>query len=453
MIPFFVGRGTGAASGGSVSVQVPNTLPGDLMLMFVETNNEALSAPSGWTEASNSPSTNAGTNPTRLHVFYKRAGSSESSVTSGDSGDHQVCQIMAVRGAIETGDPFDVTATGSGTGTSISITGTTTTANECLIVTACASTVDGTDSTNTFSGWTNSNLTNILETCDISGSAGTGGAVGVAVGDQATAGDYGSTTVTQGTSVEYATWSGAIKPAATQRPYYVTLGTFAHGTGALTLGLPSILSLGSVRENDIIVAVLETNNEAISITGYTEAASSPASNAGTNPTRTTVLWKRAGASESGPTTSDSGDHQTGRLFLFRNAIETDSPFDVTNSTTGSSGTAITIPGVTTTKDNTCIIAAAASTRSAINTDNFSSWTNSDIANLIEVHDTTWTDGTGGGFGVAVGVKSSAGSIGSTSVTQATSVEWSGWIGALKFSDDAPAGGGGTNHGYGFFGAL
>ncbi len=455
MIPFVTGRGTGGANSGSFSVNVgsaPQRLPGDLMIMLAETANEALSPPSGWTEAPNSPSIKSGGgDPTRLHVFWKRAGSSESNPASGDSGDHQVCQIFFVRGAIESGDPFDVSAAGNGSGTSISITGATTTVNDCLIVAAVASTQDGVDSTTNFSSWANSNLSNVFEICDVSGSAGTGGAVGACVGGLATAGVIGSTTVTQATSVDYATWVGAIKPAATNRPYLVGIGGTGDDVAAITMSLPVVQGSGlttSVLENDILVCVVETNNEAVTISGYTEAASSPASNAGTNPTRLTAFYKRAGPSESDPTTSDSGDHQTGRVYAFRNCIASGDPFDVTGSTTGGVGTTLTIPSVTTTKDNTLIVLFGGTTRNSLSTSTISGWTNAALTDLVAIDTLTSSDGTGGGYGTAIASKPSAGVIGSTTATQATSVEWTGWVGALKFSNTAPSGG--TNHGAGFF---
>lgn len=208
-------------------------------------------------------------------------------------------------------------------------------------------------------------------------------------------------------------------------PSYVDKGAFAIGSGFGTRSLPA-----GWAENDILIVFLETNNEAITVTGYTEAGSSPASNSGTNPTRLTVFWKRATSSESDPSISDSGDHQAGQVIAVRGCITTGDPFDVTASSAGGTGTSITIPGATTTGPNRLVIAACSTTRDLSATDTFSSWANSDLANLSERINQTGATGQGGGFGVVTGEKAVAGAYGSTTVTQATSVEWTGWTGAL-----------------------
>lgn len=208
-------------------------------------------------------------------------------------------------------------------------------------------------------------------------------------------------------------------------PTFVAIGSLGFGTGAITPGLPT-----GWAQNDILVLIIETNNQAITVSGYTEAVSSPASNAGTNPTRLTVFWKRAGASETAPTTSDSGDHQVGRIAAYRGCITSGDPFDVTNSDSGGVGTSISIVGATTTWANSLILVAVASTDN-VSASRFSAWINTDLSNLTERIDNGRNDGAGGAIGMADGGKAVAGSYGATSVTQVNAVEYATWTGALK----------------------
>jgi hypothetical protein len=208
-------------------------------------------------------------------------------------------------------------------------------------------------------------------------------------------------------------------------PTFVANGSLGFGTGAITPGLPT-----GWAQNDILVLIIETNNQAITVSGYTEAGSSPASNAGTNPTRLTVFWKRAGASETAPTTSDSGDHQVGRMAAYRGCVTTGDPFDVTNSDSGGVGTAISIVGATTTWNNSLVLAAVASTDN-VSASRFSGWANSDLSSVTERIDNGRNDGAGGTIGLADGGKAVAGAYGTTSVTQVNSVEYATWTGALK----------------------
>ncbi|MEP0826189.1 MAG: hypothetical protein HRF40_11950, partial [Nitrososphaera sp.] len=87
-----------------------------------------------------------------------------------------------------------------------------------------------------------------------------------------------------------------------------------------------------------------------------------------------------------------------------------------------SDTSGSIPGATTTVDNTLVVMAVAANLPDVNgvDTNFSGWTNSDLANLTEVVDYTRNAGNGGSLGVAIGERAIAGTYGDTSVTLANS---------------------------------
>src|SRR5688572_18649408 len=92
-MPTYVGAGPFNGSTGNGTVEVPaGVQEHDLLVIFCETQNEAVSTPAGWSVATDAPVIQASGNVTRLYVFWKRAGASESSVTITDPGDHIIFQ-------------------------------------------------------------------------------------------------------------------------------------------------------------------------------------------------------------------------------------------------------------------------------------------------------------------------------------------------------------------------
>lgn len=207
--PAFGSVGTtlaGAFTSGAV-VSVPASVAAnDVILVFIyKENANAVTPPSGFTEAPDSPVVNSA--PFNLHVFWKRA-------TAGDTGTYSFTwsgapwrSAVAVRytGAITSGNPLDVTAsavkTTTADGSAPAVSDTTTGIDE-LLVWAGALFNEGTCSTP--SGFT--------ERADI----GTGNGLGLAVDDkaQAVAGGTGSITATFSVNGQTAVWLGALKPVA-----------------------------------------------------------------------------------------------------------------------------------------------------------------------------------------------------------------------------------------------
>jgi len=208
-------------------------------------------------------------------------------------------------------------------------------------------------------------------------------------------------------------------------PTFVAAGAVASGTGAITPALPS-----GIAANDILLLSLETANQAISISNqnggtWTEVTGSPQGTgtaSGTDATRLTVFWSRYNGTQGAPTTSDSGNHQLGRMIAVRGAITSGNPWDVTaGGVEATSDTSGSIPGATTTVANTLVVAAiATSLPDAIGTANFSAWANSNLTSVTERTDNTKNAGNGGGLGIATGEKATAGVYGNTTVTAASS---------------------------------
>jgi len=158
--------------------------------------------------------TAAGTDGVRLTAFWSRYNGTQGDPTASDSGNHQLGRIIAIRGAVASGNPWDVTAGGveAVSDTSGSIPGTTTTVTNTLVVTAIAAALPDAAGTANFSSWTNANLTSLTEHTDNTVNAGNGGALGVATGIKATAGAYGNTAVTLANAAYKGMMSIAIKP-------------------------------------------------------------------------------------------------------------------------------------------------------------------------------------------------------------------------------------------------
>jgi hypothetical protein len=218
--PTFVAAGAIAGGTGTIKPALPAGLvTGDILLLFVETANQAVSISSAnggtWTAVATAQGTGtaAATTATRLTAFWSRYNGTQRVPTVSDSGDHQVARMIAIRGAVASGDPWNVTAGGveATSDTSASIPGATTTVDNTLVVVAVSGSLPDATSTANFSSWANANLTSLTERTDNANSSGNGGSLGVATGVKATAGAYGNTTATHASSAVKGMMSIAIK--------------------------------------------------------------------------------------------------------------------------------------------------------------------------------------------------------------------------------------------------
>lgn len=210
-------------------------------------------------------------------------------------------------------------------------------------------------------------------------------------------------------------------------PVFRAAGAVAANTAAITPGMPS-----GVLTNDILILVLKTHgDQAITVSGGTETwaevADSPQNIA--SQVRLTVFWARASQnSPTSPTTSDSGNHQLGRMIAVSGCRTSGDPWDVTSGGTSTlSITAASITGDTTTLADCLVVAIIAVNQpDATSTTGFGSWTNADLATITERIDNTSSIstgvGTGAGIGLATGGKATAGTYAATSVTLATAAQ-------------------------------
>lgn len=215
-IPTYVGNSTfiGATSASTNRSWPVGYAVGDLAIILQQTSNQSVATPP--TGATFVAEIGAGTpgaaNATLLSVYYKYATSlSEPAITTYNPGDHQLTGFLVFRGCAAS-SPIDASNTGTGTTTSISLPGLTTMGTNRLVLHIVA---DGADlsSVNRYSAWTNADLAAVTEIAEAGTTSGTGGGMGMASGEKATAGAVGSGSVTFAPSAtNYAAISLALKP-------------------------------------------------------------------------------------------------------------------------------------------------------------------------------------------------------------------------------------------------
>lgn len=214
-------RGTGAVNSGTgtiVLAEPAGTADNDLQLMFLECDGAESATCSGWAHTPSSPQVadTASATDTKLSILY-RIRSGAGTLTTNDPGDHITGRIMNILGGtFNASNPFNTSAGGTDLteDTSGSCPGAITTIKNCLIVIAASSGFDpAVNGTTEYSGFTNANLTGIVEQIDNIRTSGNGGGIGVATGLYAGPGDYGSTTFTNANATLKAMISLAIEPA------------------------------------------------------------------------------------------------------------------------------------------------------------------------------------------------------------------------------------------------
>lgn len=215
----YVGVFTVTGNAAAVTVTWPAHQAGDLAILGIETsgNQSVPSTPTGFSVVSGSPvadvATTAGSN---LHLYYRFATSaSEASVSTGDSGDHQVAGMVVLRGVDQT-TPFDATpvwTTKTTASTSVTYPSiTTATADAWIVLFATRANDSGSA---TFSVPTNANLASITERGDGGTLGGNGGGLNIVTATKASAGSTGTSSGSTGSvSTTNVTVTLAIRPQA-----------------------------------------------------------------------------------------------------------------------------------------------------------------------------------------------------------------------------------------------
>lgn len=215
-LPTFVAASTVQAGAGDITVAIPTgATTNDILLLFVQTDTANTISATDFVHTADSPSDTGGAAgaSVKLHCLWKRHDGSEADITLSDPGDHQIGVMLAFRGCVLSGDPWNVTSSNQQTTgtTSASITGDTTTVTNCLIVAATSNSTDS--ATTQYSNWANADLAGVAERVNSNSTAGNGGGIGIITGSKVVAGAYGATTADIATSTKTANITIALKGA------------------------------------------------------------------------------------------------------------------------------------------------------------------------------------------------------------------------------------------------
>ncbi len=210
-------------------------------------------------------------------------------------------------------------------------------------------------------------------------------------------------------------WTVTSNAAKWPSPKWRSSGTYASGTGNITPGLPS-----GYAADDVFLLVVEfdaTDNPTIAPSGgWTQIGTTQRTAASATRSGGAVFWKRAVASETAPTITDTGDHTTAIIHAFTGCKTTGSPVNTSAQTlTDTPDTSVVFPSVTTSVDN-CAVVLLSTTGADSITDQYSGWAASGLINLQERSDDAVMDGSGGGIGVATAEKVLAGATGTPTAT-------------------------------------
>ena len=259
-LPTYVESGTLATGTANVTPSSgANTAVDDILICVAQSENQAivLGTPNGFVEIGNSANKAAGTagvDPAcRIHVSWKRATASGTNTgpTITDPGDHCVAIIHTFRGAITTGDPWDIIAEGNDSGandTSGLVPGGTTTVADCLIILIDGSSRNATSTTN-WTWTTNADLVNFTERQDNTHTVGLGGGFSLATGEKASVGLFASTINTHGATSFKGAQMIALKPPTSQ--------LFTRSVSETVPQSESLTKKGALNQSDI-TAISET---------------------------------------------------------------------------------------------------------------------------------------------------------------------------------------------------
>lgn len=196
-----------------VSYANPSHQAGDILLLLTESQQTVgLTAPSGWTNVTDSPRAQ-GTNSVTVNGFWRRCTSgSEANPLVPAATNHQIGLVLRIRGAVATGDPFDFSlGSGAPSTTAITLSGGTTLGAKRLIISVIT---NGTDTaTNQFSSISGPGQTGFTVLAQQFTTNGGGGGLAVAVGEKATAGAVSNVTATAATAINWTGLMMAVKPA------------------------------------------------------------------------------------------------------------------------------------------------------------------------------------------------------------------------------------------------
>lgn len=173
----------------------PGYIAGDYGLIVVQTPNEPVGTPSGWTKiAETGLGASNIADSTRITVFGRTAASnSEATATISKTAGVRASATMLIYRGVNPSIPCEAQSDGDGTTGAIVIPSITTLGGNRLVVYVVG---DGRDQGGArYADWTNSNLSAMSERFDTGTATGTGGGIGIADGVLSSAGASGAGSV------------------------------------------------------------------------------------------------------------------------------------------------------------------------------------------------------------------------------------------------------------------
>lgn len=172
--------------------------------------------------------------------------------------------------------------------------------------------------------------------------------------------------------------------------------------------------------NDIALLVVQSMNQTVTLTtpaGFVELPGSPqgtGASGSSGSTRLTVFWARAtSANMAPPQIAGTSENLIAQIVTFRGATSVGWPWDVMAGNVASTASAsFSIAGATTTVADTLVVAIVANGTKS-NDPQTSGWTNASLLNLAERSDVNASTNLDGGFGIATGIKLTAGAYAAT----------------------------------------
>lgn len=456
-IPTYQATGTvseSAVAGTSIQPPWPAHQAGDIGLLIVESRDHQgpsgnlhpyLVSDAGFQELFVSPAyagqvSNYSTQAPRtedaqsrcLSVYWCRATSSSMPApTFNNKGNHKRGRIITFRGCAPAGNPihaaadkrYDMTS-----GTAKTFPAVTTTDNDCLIVN-----ILGTGDGGNYSGWTNASLSALTEIFDGgNASLGSGSFMGAACGGLAAAGSSGATAVTVDINDYAAMITLALtptEPAADKYPYVANLGDIIRSsTGNITVPWPphktGDIGILVVSSRAFPVPALATAAGFTEISGTRQAAGP----SGSGSSLVAFICTATSNAMSSPVVAWAGTGIAGMIFTVRNS----GGLDVAASgKDAGSGTAITIPGVTTSKPTSLVALICSSARNNGDAVMNNDWANANFASLKPAV----IDSDGGaipaGIHLGKGKMAAAGATGNTTLSCWNSTRWAAMALAFK----------------------
>ena len=216
----------------------------------------------------------------------------------------------------------------------------------------------------------------------------------------------------------------------------------AAGTGAVTPALPSGLADGDIYILTIEGEGEDTNADAAptggawtAIDGSTGSVAS-ATDGLADRTRNSCYWAvYTAASPPNRVVPDAGNHTIAVITAWRGVDTTTPIHQVASSSSSTNNTSVSITAASNTSVDGCmiVVTTTAGDNNATaypGTAMFSSWTNANLASITEAVDVNSNAGSDGAIGIAYGILTTAGAIGTTTATNSLSEEEANWCIAL-----------------------